>query len=127
MKLWLDREAPQFGTCTFTPTGEYGLVLRIKHGDRVIGENDGAVGITERTNSNEGVCEGWEDVAFGGSLGDLWKCESALSSGLLNLPHGGTDVDCGSEWVNVSTRGTLSQVYATRSTIKYGSVNKRKW
>ena len=57
----------------------------------------------------------------------MWQCERALRGALLDFPCRGTDADRGSGWVNVSTRGTLSQVYATGSTINDGSVNKSKW
>ena len=35
-------------------------------------------------------------VAFGGSRGELWECEIARKGRLLDLPHGGTNTDCGS-------------------------------
>ena len=38
LMLWPEREVPQFGTGTFTPTGEDGIVLRIKNVDRGLGE-----------------------------------------------------------------------------------------
>ena len=69
MMLWLEREAPYFGTSTFAPDGEDGLFLSVKHGDGGLGKDDGAVGIKDCTDSEERVCEGWEDVAFGGGCG----------------------------------------------------------
>ena len=53
----------------FSLFGDDGLVLMVKHGDRGLGEDDGAVRIIERTNAKEGVREGWDDVAFGGGCG----------------------------------------------------------
>ena len=47
-------------------------ILRVKHGDGGLGEGDGAVGITNRTNADKVVREYWEDVAFGGSCGEFW-------------------------------------------------------
>ena len=64
--LWPEREVPQFGTGTFTPTGEDGIVLRIKNVDRGLGEKYVAFGIIERANADKGVRESWEDMAFGG-------------------------------------------------------------
>ena len=54
----------------FAPTGEDGLILRAKYGDRILGEDDSKVGITERTNAGKVLREGWDDVAFRGGLGD---------------------------------------------------------
>ena len=53
----------------FAPTGEDGLVPRVEHGNGGLDEDDGAFGIKELTKSDKGVCEGWEDVAFGGGCG----------------------------------------------------------
>ena len=41
----------------FVPAGEDGHLLRAKQSDVGLGEYYGAVGITDRTNTNEGVCE----------------------------------------------------------------------
>ena len=67
----------------FVPAIEYGLVPRVKHGYGGLGEDDGAVGITDSDKADEGVCEGWEDVDLGGVHRGWWECESALSGGLL--------------------------------------------
>ena len=53
------------------PTSEDGLVLRVKHGDGGFGEDNGLVGITEHTNTDEGVHESLENVAFGGGCEEL--------------------------------------------------------
>ena len=66
-------------------------------------------------------------MSFGGGRRELWGCKSELSGGMLDLPCSGTKKDCGSGWVNINLRGTLSQVYTAGSTIEDGSVNKRKW
>ena len=125
--LWKKQEEPYFGTYTFAPTSEDGLVLRVIHGDGGLGEENGAIGITESTNVDKGVREGWEDVAIGGIRGELWECDSTCSGGLLDFTCGGTNIDRWSEWVDVSTQGNFIQVHTYRSTIKNVSVNKRKW
>ena len=89
--LWPEREAPYFGTSMFAPAGEDGLVLRAKQSDGGLGKYYGAFGITDCTNTDEGVFEGWEDVDFGGDCGELWEYERAHISGLLDLTHGGTN------------------------------------
>ena len=43
--------------------------------------------------------EGWDDVDFGGSCGELWDCNLARSGGLLGFPRGGNNADYGSGWV----------------------------
>ena len=70
--------------------------------------------------------EGWDDVAFGGGCGELWECERARSGGLLDLPCGANNADCGIGRVDVSTWSTFGQVDTVGSTIHNGSVNKRK-
>ena len=109
------------------PSGEDGLVLRVKDSDGGLGEDDGAVSITERNNINEGVCEAQEDVAIRGGCGELWECDSACSSRLLDLTRSSTNTDRGRGWVDVITRVTFSQVDTAGSTINYSSVNERNW
>ena len=53
----------------FAPSGEDGLVLRVKHGDGGLGGDDGVVGIIECSNADEVVHESWKDLAFGGGCG----------------------------------------------------------
>ena len=71
--MWPEREATQFGNYKFAPTCYDGLVLSTKKSSGGLGEDDGAVGIEERTKSYEGVREGWKDVAFGGGRRELWE------------------------------------------------------
>ena len=109
------------------PAGEDGHVLRANQSDVGIGEYYGAVGITDRTNTDEGVCEGWENVDFGGDCGDLWEHERAHIRRLLDLTRGGTNTYCGSGRVYVSVQGTFIQEDNYGSTINNASVNKSKW
>ena len=70
--------------------------LRVKHGDRRLGEDNGTFGLIERANTDEGVRKGQEDVAFVSGCWDLWECKIACRGGLLDLPCGGTNTYCGS-------------------------------
>ena len=70
-----------------------------------------------------------EDEAFGGSCGELWECESALSGRLLDLPRGGTNTYHGIGWVDVIAQGgeTFSKVDPAGYAINRDSVKNRKW
>ena len=125
--MWPEREAPKFGAGEFAPASEDGLVLRVKHGEGGLSEDEGVASITEHANAYEVVCEGWGGVAFGGVFGELWECEISLSGGLLDLSLGGTNTDRGIEWVDVSAQGAFGQVDPNGSAINDGSVKKRKW
>ena len=98
------------------------FLLKVKHSDGGLSDNESAVVITGCANADERVREGQENLAFRSGCRELWECKSALNGGLLDLSCGGTNQDCGSEWVNVSARGAFGYVDPAGSAANDGSV-----
>jgi len=53
------------------PASEDGFVMTVVDGDRVLGEEDVAVGVAEFTYANEGGSKRWHDVAESGCV--IWE------------------------------------------------------
>ena len=98
---------PQFRAGGFTPASEDGFSPGVKNGDRRLGENYRALGITEISDANQGVLEGRENVAVGRSRGDPWEYKIARCGRFMGVSGGIADANCWRSWVDVGARCTL--------------------
>jgi len=62
---------PEAGVCVLMPASDDGFVMTVVDGDRVLGEEDVAVGVAEFTYANEGGSKRWHDVAESGCV--IWE------------------------------------------------------
>ena len=62
--VWAEGEAPEFGSCCFTPSGEDGGTIFGKDGYIVFFVGDFATVVAEWANAHEVVLEGGHDVCI---------------------------------------------------------------